>query len=155
MTLAPPLNVLIVEDEVLLAAELGYLVEEVGYHDVGHAMTSREAAELAQALHPDLALIDVHLGDGPTGVEVARLIAEDCGGVALFMTANVKRLPDDFAGACGVIGKPYSEHAVKTALTYLGYCLRHGEAPGRPPIGLNLAPAWAERWGLADLAKAG
>lgn len=155
MTEISPLNVLIVEDEVLLAAELGYLVEEVGYRDVGHAMTSLEAAELARALHPDLALVDVHLGDGPTGVEVARLIAEDCGGVALFMTANVKRLPDDFAGACGVIGKPYSEYAVKTALTYLGYCLRHGEAPGMPPVGLNIAPAFAERWGLANAAKVG
>lgn len=155
MTQVPPLNVLIVEDEVLLAAELGYLVEEVGYRDVGHAMTSSEAAELARAFQPDLALVDVHLSDGPTGIEVARLIAEDCGGVALFMTANVKRLPGDFAGACGVIGKPYSEYAVKTALTYLGYCLRHGEAPGLPPPGLNLAPAWAERWGLADIPKAG
>lgn len=155
MTQDTPLNVLIVEDEVLLAAELGYLVEEVGYRDVGHAMTSSEAVELARAFQPDLALVDVHLSDGPTGIDVARLIAEDCGGVALFMTANVKRLPEDFAGACGVIGKPYSEYAVKTALTYLGYCLRQGQAPGLPPPGLHLAPAWADRWGLADIQKAG
>jgi hypothetical protein len=56
--------------------------------------------------------------------------------VALFMTANVKRLPDDFAGACGVIGKPYSEHGVKTALSYLTVCLRKATPPapsaGRP-----------------------
>jgi anti-sigma regulatory factor (Ser/Thr protein kinase) len=75
----------------------------------GHAMSSDEAVALAHDLHPDLALVDVHLRDGPTGVEVARKIHDDCGAVALFMTANVKRLPDDFAGACGVIGKPYSE----------------------------------------------
>lgn len=155
MTDDQPLNVLIVEDEVLLAAELGYLVEEVGYRDIGHAMTSGEAVELARTWRPDLALVDVHLRDGPTGVEVARLIAEDCGGMALFMTANVKRLPDDFAGACGVIGKPYSDYAVKTALTYLGHCLRRGEAPGLPPVGLNIAPAFAERWGLSATAKAG
>lgn len=155
MTNEQPLNVLIVEDEVLLAAELGYLVEEVGFRDIGHAMDSQEAAELAHALKPDLALVDVHLSDGPTGVDVARLIAQDCGGVALFMTANVKRLPEDFAGACGVIGKPYSDHAVKTALTYLGYCLRYGEAPSLPPAGLNIAPAWADRWGLTALPKVG
>lgn len=149
------LNVLIVEDEVLLAAELGFLVEEVGYHDVGHAMDSREAVELAHARHPDLALVDVHLSDGPTGIEVARRIAEDCGAVALFMTANVRRLPADLAGACGVIGKPYSEHAVRTALAYLEPCLRYDEAPGPPPLGLSIAPAWAERWGLNDLPKAG
>ena len=66
------------------------------------------------------------------------------------MTANVKRLPEDFAGACGVIGKPYSEHGVRSALRFLEACLRDGVAPGPAPLGLELAPAWAERWGLSD-----
>jgi CheY-like chemotaxis protein len=155
MTEHTPLNVLIVEDEVLLAVELGFLVCEVGYREVGHAMSSDEAVQLARSLGPDLALVDVHLRDGPTGVEVAREIVGDCGGVVLFMTANVKRLPEDFAGACGVIGKPYSEHAVKTALAYLGCCLRDGRAPGPPPIGLHLSPAFRDRWSGSELPLAG
>lgn len=144
------LDVLIVEDEMLLAIELEHLVEEVGCNSLGCAMSSDEAVDLAEKLHPDLALVDVHLSDGPTGVDVARKISRDCGGVALFMTANVKRLPDDFAGACGVIGKPYSEHGVKTALQYLAYCLTEGHAPGLVPAGLTLAPAYAELWSLGD-----
>jgi CheY-like chemotaxis protein len=144
------LNVLIVEDEALLALELGYLVREAGCTDVGHAMDSREALSLASALHPDLALVDVHLSDGPTGIDVARAIVEDCQAVALFMTANVKRLPADYAGACGVIGKPYSDTAVRNALVYLSACLRTGYAPGLPPVGLKLAPAFAQRWGLDE-----
>ena len=143
-----PLEVLIVEDEVLLATELEFLLEEVGCRPVGLAMSSDEAVAMANDLRPDLALVDVHLRDGPTGVEVARAIHDKCGGVALFMTANVKRLPADFASACGVIGKPYSEHGVKSALSYLTICLREGQAPGLPPIGLTLAPAYAERWGV-------
>jgi CheY-like chemotaxis protein len=142
------LDVLIVEDEMLLAIELEYLVEEVGCHALGCAMSADEAVDLAAKLRPDLALIDVHLSDGPTGIDVARRIREDCGGVALFMTANVKRLPEDFAGACGVIGKPYSEHGVKTALSYLACCLTEGRAPGLPPVGLTLAPTYAQMWGL-------
>jgi len=145
-----PIDVLIVEDEILLATELGYLVEEAGCREVGHAMSSDEAVNLASRLRPDLALVDVHLRDGPTGIDVARRIVRDCGGVALFMTANVKRLPDDFAGACGVIGKPYSENGVKTALAFLGVCLRTGHAPGLPPAGLELSPEFAGRWGLND-----
>lgn len=147
------LDVLIVEDEVLLATELEFLAEEVGYHSVGLAMSSDEAVDLAKTLKPDLALVDVHLQDGPTGVEVVRKIHDDCGCVALFMTANVKRLPDDFAGACGVIGKPYSEHGVKTALAYLAVCLEEDRAPGLPPVGLELAPAYAERWGLTEMPR--
>ncbi|MDB5457228.1 MAG: hypothetical protein JWP92_2813 [Caulobacter sp.] len=145
-----PLEVLIVEDEVLLATELEFLVEEAGCRAIGHAMSSDEAYDLATTFKPDLALVDVHLRDGPTGVEVARRIAENCSGVALFMTANIKRLPADFAGACGVIGKPYSEHGMKMALSYLRVCLRNGRAPGRPPAGLELAPVFAKRWGAFD-----
>ena len=152
---AEPLEVLIVEDEILLAAERGFLVQESGCLDVGHAMSADEAVDLATRLHPDLALVDVHLRDGPTGVDVARRIVDDCGGVVLFMTANVKRLPADFAGACGVIGKPYSEVGVKRALAFLEVCMRTGAAPGPPPIGFELAPAFAERWGLNDMAQAG
>lgn len=146
------MNVLIVEDEVLLAMELSFLIGEVGCVDVGHAMSSADARSMAAELRPDLALVDVHLQDGPTGIDLARFIHRDCGVVALFMTANVKRLPADFAGACGVIGKPYSEHGVKAALRFLDVCFRDGRAPGQAPAGLRLAPAWAERWGLGDLS---
>jgi len=147
MTARDALNVLIVEDEALLAEELAFLVREAGLRDVGRAMSSAEAIALACALTPDLALVDVHLKDGPTGIEAARLIVEDCGAVVLFMTANVRRLPDDYAGACGVIGKPYSEQAVRRALAYLEVCLREGRAPGPPPLGLSLAPRFRELWG--------
>lgn len=139
-----PLTVLIVEDEVLLAAELSHLVGEAGCRDVGHAMSANEAIDLTARLRPELVLVDVHLRDGPTGVEVTRHIVKDCGAVALFMTANVTRLPADYAGACGVIGKPYSEHAVRAALKFLMVCLRDDVAPGLPPVGLELAPAWAD-----------
>lgn len=152
MTEYDPLGVLIVEDEVLLAVELGFLVRELGCRDLGHAISSWEALNLARHVRPDLALVDVHLSDGPTGVGVAREIVEHCGGVALFMTANVKRLPADFAGACGVICKPYSEYGVTTAIRYLERCLRTGRAPGPPPSGLTLAPGYAERWGATECA---
>lgn len=154
MTAPCSLHVLIVEDELLLAEELAFLVREAGLCDVGRAMSSAEAVALACTLTPDLALVDVHLKDGPTGVEAARLIVEDCGVVVLFMTANVMRLPDDYAGACGVIGKPYSGRAVTMALAYLEVCLREGRAPGPPPLGLSLSPRFRELWG-GGLAETG
>jgi two-component system, response regulator PdtaR len=150
-----PLSVLIVEDEVLLAVELGFLVREAGCDEVGHALDSASAVELARTLEPDIALVDVHLADGPTGVDAARQIAEDQGAIVLFMTANVKRLPEDLAGACGVIGKPYSDRAVRRALTFLARCLQDGEAPGPPPPGLALSEKFVSRWGVDQLAKAG
>jgi CheY-like chemotaxis protein len=146
------LRVLIVEDEVLLAAELEYLVAASGAQPVGHAMTSPEAVDLAERLRPDLALVDVHLGDGPTGVEAAREMTDHCGAIVLFITANLKRLPADFAGACGVMSKPYSEHQVRTALAFLTECVETGHAQGQPPHGLTLSPAYAKIWGVSEAA---
>lgn len=133
-----------------MATELGYLVDESGCQAVGFAETSQDAITLVGQLQPDLVLVDVHLQDGPTGIDVARRITAQGACVALFMTANVMRLPTDFAGACGVVGKPYSGNAVRAALQYLDVCLRDGHAPGLPPVGLQLAPVWAHRWGLDD-----
>ena len=42
-----PIDVLIVEDELLLAAELQFIVQEAGLHDVGLAMNCDEAVTLA------------------------------------------------------------------------------------------------------------
>jgi len=143
-----PLRVLIVEDEVLLADELEYLVQDGGDQPVGHAMTSGEAVDLAERLHPDLALLDVHLSDGPTGVKAARDMTEHCGAIVLFITANLKRLPADMAGACGAISKPFSEHGMRAALAFLHDCLIEGHARQEPPHGLTLSPEFARRWGV-------
>jgi CheY-like chemotaxis protein len=140
------MEVLIVEDEVLLAVELEHVVQEAGHHVIGHAMEAAEAVSLAGRHRPDLALVDVHLQDGPTGVEAARTLTNDCGAVVLFMTANKQRLPEDFAGACGVISKPYSEHGIRRALEFVSGCLVNGCADCTPPPGLDLSPAFAERW---------
>ena len=142
------LRVLTVEDEVLLGVELEYLVAEAGHEAVGHALASGEAIEMLRDRSPDLALVDVHLLDGPTGIDVARFASEKTDTVVLFMTANRKRIPEDFAGACGTIGKPYTEAGVIAALHFIENCLSQGAASGPVPVSMELAPAWAERWGV-------
>lgn len=152
MTAAQPLRVLIVEDEVLLAVELEYLVSSSGAQPVGHAMSSPEAVQMAEQLQPDLALVDIHLLDGPTGVDAARQMTGHCGAVVLFITANMKRIPDDFAGAAGAMSKPYTEHGVRTAIAFLEECMRAGRALRPPPAGLVLSPDFARRWGVGEAA---
>lgn len=149
MTLNGDMRVLIVEDEVLLAVELEQVLEESGHRVVGHAMDTAEAVDLAGRHRPDLALVDVHLQDGPTGVNAAQRLSGDCGAVVLFMTANKQRLPADFAGACGVISKPYSEHGVRRALDFVARCLREDCSGASPPPGLDISPDFSVRWRLA------
>lgn len=119
MSSEKPLRILIVEDEILIALELESLLQDLGHDVVGMAASSAEALSLGQELKPDLAFVDVHLADGPTGVDVARQLAAQHQVTVLFMTANAKRIPEDFAGAWGVIAKPYTERGVREALRYV------------------------------------
>ena len=118
MSLSRSLRILIVEDEILIALELESLLQEAGHQVVGIAASSQDAVSLGHRLSPDLAFVDIHLTDGPTGVDVARRLGEQ-GVTVLFMTANAKRIPEDFAGARGVISKPYTERGVRQALDYV------------------------------------
>ncbi|MFH6782275.1 MULTISPECIES: response regulator [Methylobacterium] len=134
-----PLRILIVEDEAFIALELECLLEEAGHVPVGVASRSAEAIALARDLAPDVALVDIHLADGPTGVAVAQALSARAGTTVLFTTANAKRVPADFAGAAGIIAKPYSERVIRAALAYVGGRY-HGGVPAEPPDGVVLAP---------------
>src|SRR5690348_9513373 len=114
------LRVLIVEDEALLAMQIEQLLREAGHESVGHAMDSEEAFELARERRPDLVLVDVRLRDGLTGAEIMRVLTQPPGGAAgLFLTASRPLLPADFAGALGVMPKPFSENAFRQAMDYV------------------------------------
>ena len=111
-------RILIVEDEALVALELRFVLEDLGHDVAGVAAESRPALEIAQALPIDLALVDIHLSDGPTGVELGRALAQQEGVSVLFMTANPGMLNDGVAGAVGVLSKPMDEAAVGGAIDY-------------------------------------
>ncbi|MBM1171468.1 response regulator [Microvirga arabica] len=114
-----PLRILVVEDEILIALELESLLQDLGHDVVGIAASSADALSLGRELKPSLAFVDIHLSDGPTGIDVARQLSREHGVTVLFMTANAKRIPEDFAGAWGVIAKPYTERGVREALAYV------------------------------------
>ncbi|HEY8566082.1 MAG TPA: response regulator [Beijerinckiaceae bacterium] len=135
---------LVVEDEVLLAIEIEALLDEAGFEPVGHALKSGDAIKLARELKPDFALVDVHLLDGPTGVDVARRLALELGILVVFMTGNARRVPTDFAGAYGLIEKPYTDSGLLAALRHIQARLS-GERTGEPPPALELAPRYDPR----------
>lgn len=141
-----PLRVMIVEDEALLAMELEGLVEEAGHTVVGWATSSKEARRLVDLIDADIAFVDVHLTDGPTGVEVAQYIADKKASMVIFMTANPKRLPENFAGAVGVIAKPYTMNGLLAALRYLQEGVRRPPPVSDLPVGFTLSPTYRVDW---------
>ena len=104
-----------------------------------HGERVREIAdflELGDKLHTPVGVLSY--GDQKR-VEVARALSADPRTTVVFMTANAKRIPPDFAGAFGVIAKPYSERAVASALHYVCEC-RAGRSPSAEGLdGFRLA----------------
>lgn len=141
-----PLNILIVEDEALLAMELEGLIEDAGHRVAGWATSSAEARRLVDRVEADVAFVDVHLADGPTGVDVARHIATTQASVVVFMTANAKRIPEAFADAVGVIAKPYTMNGLLAALRYLQEGVRRPPPVSALPSGFTLSPAYCAAW---------
>jgi DNA-binding response OmpR family regulator len=141
-----PLKVLIIEDEALLAMELEELVHEAGHGVAGWATCYDEARDLIDSVDADIAFVDVHLTDGPTGVEIARYISEHKRSMVVFMTANPKRVPENFAGAVGVIAKPYTMNGLLAALRYLQEGVRRPPPESVLPVGFTLAPSYRAFW---------
>ena len=141
------LNVLIVEDEALLAMDLESIVEDVGHRVVASVDCLREVQALPDALQPSIAFVDMHLAEGSTGVEVSRHIkAQWPGTIIVFITANVKKIPDDFAGAHGVVAKPFSRAGMITAMRYLEEGILDPPPLSPKPSSLQASPGLAAIW---------
>lgn len=111
-------RILIIEDEALVAMELRFVLEDLGHEVVGTVSDARSARIVAAETEIDLALVDIHLSDGPTGIEVGRELGQDLGVSVLFMTANPGMVRNGVAGTIGVLSKPTDERAVQTAVDY-------------------------------------
>src|SRR3954469_15609539 len=84
------LDVLIVDDDDLVAAAIADGVRLAGYTVCGVAASGAEALELMRQHRPRLALVDIDLGDGQDGVDAARELA----GVAPLTVIFVTGYPD-------------------------------------------------------------
>ena len=90
------LRSLIVDDNAGYLAAARALLEREGVDVVGVASSCAEAVQLAGKLHPDVALVDIDLGD-ESGFDVARRLA-GVGGSALLPVVLISAYPEgDFA----------------------------------------------------------
>ncbi|HEY0940870.1 MAG TPA: response regulator [Steroidobacter sp.] len=120
-------EVLIVEDQVLIAIHLQDLVEEAGHRVSGMAHDGVEALSAAARQRPAFAIMDLRLADGVSGIDVARQLYELYEVRCLFVSANinddVRRQVADLR-PLGFIGKPFLPaeviSAVRAAVLKLG-----------------------------------
>jgi two-component system, response regulator PdtaR len=136
---APPLRVLLVEDEALILMQMEALVEDAGHVVVGTAMHAEEGVGLARELRPELAFVDLSLCDGGSGLDVARALREAADTMVVFVTANPLKLGADLAGAAGVIAKPFTRSVIAGGMVYLEECVRRPPPVSLLPQGMRMA----------------
>jgi CheY-like chemotaxis protein/DNA-directed RNA polymerase specialized sigma24 family protein len=101
-------DVLIIEDDILIALDLTELVENLGHRVVGVARTHAEAVKLAQAKQPGLILTDVQLADGSSGLDAARELLRSFEVPVIFITAYPERfLTEERPEPAFLISKPF------------------------------------------------
>ena len=106
-----PLRVVIAEDEAIIRMDLRETLEEVGYEVVGETGRGDQAVELARALQPDLAILDIKM-PGMDGVEAARIInGEKICGVLMLTAFSQREVVEDAhdAGALAFLVKPFQK----------------------------------------------
>jgi CheY-like chemotaxis protein len=110
------INVLIVEDEAIIAEDLAYIVEQLGLYVLGVAKTYAEAISLAKLAPIGLILSDISLADGSSGIRAVEDILEEQNVAVIFITACPQLMPPSFRDSAFVVSKPYREAAVTTAI---------------------------------------
>lgn len=117
-------KILIVEDESIVAKDIHYSLEKLGYEVCGLASTGERAFELAQQEYPDLVLMDIMLKGPKNGIETAMKLREELGIAVIFLTAYADEATLERAKIAepqGYIIKPFKEVDLQTAIAMAVY----------------------------------
>jgi DNA-binding Lrp family transcriptional regulator/CheY-like chemotaxis protein len=112
-------NILIVEDEGIVAQDIKATLENMGYGVVGIASTGKDAIEKASQTNPDLVLMDIKLKGDMDGIEATKKISDQTKIPVVFLTAyaNEEILEKAKSSkAFGYIVKPFEENNLNSTI---------------------------------------
>lgn len=111
-------EVMIIEDEPLIAMDIEQMVESLGHSVVGIARTRDEAVKLYKDTRPRIVLADVHLADGSSGIDAVNDILKNEAIPVIFITAFPERLlTGKRPEPAFLVTKPFNTEMVKALIT--------------------------------------
>jgi two-component system, response regulator PdtaR len=113
-----PARVLVVEDDHVVAMDVESALLDAGF-DVVVAATADDAIAIAQAVKPDLAIMDIRLAGHRDGIDAALDLFHKLGLRSIFATAHhdaATRLRAQPARPLGWLSKPYHVDRVVEAV---------------------------------------
>jgi CheY-like chemotaxis protein len=125
-------DVLIIEDEPMIAMDLEALLEELGHNVVFNARTHHEALAAIEDRTPGLVLADIRLADGSSGLDAVNEILGSCQVPVVFITAYPEQyLTGERPEPAFLVVKPYRAETVKVVVSQALFFNRVAHAPGR------------------------
>ncbi|NJC32675.1 CheY-like chemotaxis protein/DNA-directed RNA polymerase specialized sigma24 family protein [Sphingomonas jejuensis] len=111
-------EVLIIEDEPIIAMDIETIVRDLGHEVTGVAVTRDEAVSLAKAQRPGLVLADIQLADDSSGIDAVKDILAEFSVPVIFITAFPERLlTGERPEPTFLITKPFQRSTVKAAIS--------------------------------------
>ncbi len=111
-------DVMIIEDEPVIAMDLRNIVENLGHSVTGVARTQRQATQLAAQKRPGLILADIQLADGSSGIDAVNQILTSFEVPVIFITAFPERLlTGERPEPAFLITKPFTPEMVKAVVS--------------------------------------
>lgn len=111
-------DILIIEDEALIALDLENIVEGLGHRTIGIARTRTEAIALAKKERPGLILADIQLADGSSGLEAVNDLLTTFEVPVIFITAYPERfLTGERPEPAFLVSKPYQQSTVSALVS--------------------------------------
>ena len=112
-------RILIVDDEVVITAEISAIIEKMGYNVVGTASDGEEALDKARTLLPDIILMDIVMPGEMDGISASVAIKKQLDIPVIFMTAFggekvVERAKE--TAPYGFILKPFQTDELKASI---------------------------------------
>src|SRR5687768_14268489 len=108
------MNILICEDNPIVAMDLGWMLQDMGHRVCGTASTSVMGMEQFALKQPDLVVVDLKLADGRTGLGLVEALAQ-LHVPAIIVTGETHTVPEG-TSAKAVVGKPFDEDLLGRAL---------------------------------------
>ena len=122
-------DVMIIEDEPLIAMDIEQMVETLGHRVVGTARTHKEATALFARTHPKLVLADIQLADGSSGIDAVNEILAATSVPVIFITAFPERLlTGERPEPAFLVTKPFNPDMVKALISQALFFDRQAKA---------------------------
>lgn len=111
-------DILIIEDEPLIAMDIEQMVESLGHRVVGTARTHTEATALFKSSRPRMILADIQLADGSSGIDAVNEILSSASVPVIFITAFPERLlTGERPEPAFLVTKPFNPDMVKALIS--------------------------------------